>query len=313
VNPLYGAEYVLDLLLLYKKHKGKTMTVPVRRHAYLQQTFSQIQFREEEELDARALASHINKESDSFSFLSNSLKMLVPFKLAASGQDPRETKDERVNILVPLSGRYDIFVRFMANFERVCLIPNQNVKLLILLFSTDNNTERVKQVELMREYHMKYPRTEMEIKPVAGSFSRALALEVGSSHFSNSSLLFYCDVDLLFTADFLGRCRGNTVRGEQTYFPIIFSQYDPKVVYAKSLDDVGAFSSVKGVALDEPDKTFFDEFSSGNISIPWQEEMIETGLYGELNVWGVDGALPNDLRRESILEQPPKSSTCSVA
>ncbi|XP_056435763.1 rhodopsin kinase GRK1 [Gadus chalcogrammus] len=88
---------------------------------------------------------------------------------------------------------------------------------------------------------------------------------------------------------------------------------DPKVVYAKSLDDVGAFSSVKGVALDEPDKTFFDEFSSGNISIPWQEEMIETGLYGELNVWGVDGALPNDLRRESILEQPPKSSTCSVA
>ncbi|CAL8246578.1 unnamed protein product [Lota lota] len=232
VNPLYGAEYVLDLLLLYKKHKGKTMTVPVRRHAYLQQTFSQIQFREEEELDARALASHINKESDSFSFLSNSLKMLVPFKLATSGQDPRETKDEKVNILVPLSGRYDIFVRFMANFERVCLIPNQNVKLLILLFSTDNNTERVKQVELMREYHMKYPRTEMEIKPVAGSFSRALALEVGSSHFSNSSLLFYCDVDLLFTTDFLKRCRGNTVLGEQTYFPIIFSQYDPKVVYA---------------------------------------------------------------------------------
>ncbi|KAG7220843.1 hypothetical protein INR49_031582 [Caranx melampygus] len=232
VNPLYGAEYVLDLLLLYKKHKGKTMTVPVRRHAYLQQTFSQIQFREEEEMDARALASHINKESDSLSFLSNSLKMLVPFKLATSGQDQREPKEKKVNILVPLSGRYDIFVRFMANFERVCLIPNQNVKLLILLFSTDNNTEQVKQVELMREYHMKYPRAEMEIKPVAGSFSRALALEVGSLHFSNNSLLFYCDVDLLFTSDFLKRCRSNTALGEQTYFPIIFSQYDPKVVYA---------------------------------------------------------------------------------
>ncbi|KAF3687021.1 Chondroitin sulfate synthase 1 [Channa argus] len=232
VNPLYGAEYVLDLLLLYKKHKGKTMTVPVRRHAYLQQTFSQIQFREEEEMDARVLASHINKESDSLSFLSNSLKMLVPFKLATSGQDTREPKEKKVNILVPLSGRYDSFVRFMANFERVCLIPNQNVKLLILLFSTDNNTERVKQVELMREYHMKYPRAEMEIKPVAGSFSRALALDVGSLHFSNDSLLFYCDVDLLFSSDFLKRCRTNTVLGEQTYFPIIFSQYDPKVVYA---------------------------------------------------------------------------------
>ncbi|KAM3607826.1 uncharacterized protein V6R79_014630 [Siganus canaliculatus] len=87
---------------------------------------------------------------------------------------------------------------------------------------------------------------------------------------------------------------------------------DPKRVYAKSLDDVGAFSSVKGVALEDPDKTFFDEFSSGNISIPWQEEMIDMGIYGELNVWGPEGGVPDDLRRESILEQP-KSSTCCVS
>ncbi|KAM9805158.1 rhodopsin kinase GRK1-like [Neosynchiropus ocellatus] len=87
---------------------------------------------------------------------------------------------------------------------------------------------------------------------------------------------------------------------------------DPRVVYAKSLDDVGAFSSVKGVTLEDPDKTFFEEFASGNISIPWQEEMIEMGVYGELNLWGPEGTVPNDLRRESILEQP-KSSTCSVS
>ncbi|XP_041663289.1 rhodopsin kinase GRK1-like [Cheilinus undulatus] len=87
---------------------------------------------------------------------------------------------------------------------------------------------------------------------------------------------------------------------------------DPKVVYAKSLDDVGAFSSVKGVTLEDSDKTFFDEFSSGNIPIPWQEEMIDMGIYGELNLWGPEGTLPNDLRRESILEQP-KSSTCCVS
>lgn len=88
---------------------------------------------------------------------------------------------------------------------------------------------------------------------------------------------------------------------------------DSKTVYAKDLDDVGAFSTVKGVQLEDVDKDFFDEFASGNISIPWQEEMIETGIYGELTVWGPGGALPNDLRRESILEQPPKSSTCTVS
>ncbi|XP_077583782.1 rhodopsin kinase GRK1 [Stigmatopora nigra] len=87
---------------------------------------------------------------------------------------------------------------------------------------------------------------------------------------------------------------------------------DPKVVYAKSLDDVGAFSSVKGVALEDPDKSFFDEFSTGNVPLPWQEEMIDMGIYGELNLWGPEGGVPDDLRRESILERP-KSSTCCVS
>uniref|UniRef100_H3CVN9 G protein-coupled receptor kinase n=1 Tax=Tetraodon nigroviridis TaxID=99883 RepID=H3CVN9_TETNG len=88
---------------------------------------------------------------------------------------------------------------------------------------------------------------------------------------------------------------------------------DSKTVYAKDVDDVGAFSTVKGVQLEDADRRFFDEFATGNISIPWQEEMIETGVYGELTVWRPDGSLPNDLRRESILERPPKSSTCAVS
>ncbi|CAK6965912.1 rhodopsin kinase GRK1 [Scomber scombrus] len=88
---------------------------------------------------------------------------------------------------------------------------------------------------------------------------------------------------------------------------------DSKTVYAKNINDVGAFSTVKGVQLENKDNEFFDEFASGNISIPWQEEMIEMGIYGELTVWGPNSTLPNDLRRESILEQPPKSSTCTLS
>ncbi|XP_028291619.1 rhodopsin kinase GRK1 isoform X2 [Gouania willdenowi] len=85
-----------------------------------------------------------------------------------------------------------------------------------------------------------------------------------------------------------------------------------RTVYAKDLDNVGAFSTVKGVQLGDKDEDFFDEFASGNISIPWQEEMIETGIYEELTLWGPGGTLPKDLRRESILEQSAKSSTCIV-
>ncbi|XP_067848363.1 rhodopsin kinase GRK1 [Heptranchias perlo] len=89
---------------------------------------------------------------------------------------------------------------------------------------------------------------------------------------------------------------------------------DSKTVYAKDIQDVGAFSTVKGVTFEDSDKNFFEQFATGNISIPWQEEMIETGVFDELNVWGADGALPNDLRGESILAVPPsKSGVCSIA
>ncbi|XP_033027088.1 rhodopsin kinase GRK1-like [Lacerta agilis] len=86
---------------------------------------------------------------------------------------------------------------------------------------------------------------------------------------------------------------------------------DPKVVYAKDIGDVGAFSTVKGVVLDETDKAFYDDFSTGNIPIPWQEEMVETGVFGELNVSWAKGTTPKDLDRNA----PPtttssKSGTC---
>lgn len=243
VNPTYGAEYILDLLLLYKRHKGKKVTVPVRRHAYLQQSFSRIQLAEHEALDAEALAAGVNQEAGSLSFLSGSLRRLVPFRLLPGGgghrgpapgpgepRDPR--RDAKINILIPLSGRYDMFARFMGHFEKTCLAPpGQNVRLVVLLFNSDSNPDKARQVELMRDYRARYPRADMRVLPVAGEFSRALALEVGSAQFGNDSLLFFCDVDLVFTAEFLQRCRANAVPGRQVYFPIIFSQYDPKVVH----------------------------------------------------------------------------------
>ncbi|MBZ3873034.1 Chondroitin sulfate synthase 1 [Sciurus carolinensis] len=76
------------------------MTVPVRRQAYLQQTFGKIHFEEHEELDAQELASRINQDSGSLSFLSNSLKKLVPFQLRGSKKEHKQPKDKMINILI---------------------------------------------------------------------------------------------------------------------------------------------------------------------------------------------------------------------
>lgn len=40
LDPIYGVDLILDLLLVYRKYRGHKMTVQVRRHAYIQQTFS---------------------------------------------------------------------------------------------------------------------------------------------------------------------------------------------------------------------------------------------------------------------------------
>lgn len=90
---------------------------------------------------------------------------------------------------------------------------------------------------------------------------------------------------------------------------------DSRTVYAKNIEDVGAFSTVKGVIFDKADIEFFQEFASGNCPIPWQEEMIETGIFGELNVWRPDGEMPDDMKGVTREQAGPtsKSGMCVVS
>lgn len=45
-NTLHGQDMILDLLLVYKKYRGKKMTVTVRRHVYVQRSFTDIKIKE---------------------------------------------------------------------------------------------------------------------------------------------------------------------------------------------------------------------------------------------------------------------------
>ncbi|XP_044271451.1 G protein-coupled receptor kinase 2 [Tribolium madens] len=70
---------------------------------------------------------------------------------------------------------------------------------------------------------------------------------------------------------------------------------DPHAVYAKDVLDIEQFSTVKGVNIDESDSSFYSKFNSGCVSIPWQNEMIETDCFRQLNVFGVNGTRSSDL------------------
>lgn len=45
-NSMHGHDLILDLLLVYKKYRGKKMTVPVRKHLYVQRSFTETRIRE---------------------------------------------------------------------------------------------------------------------------------------------------------------------------------------------------------------------------------------------------------------------------
>nr|CAD2135694.1 unnamed protein product [Meloidogyne enterolobii] len=58
-------------------------------------------------------------------------------------------------------------------------------------------------------------------------------------------------------------------------------------------------STVKGVRLDDGDKDFYKKFNTGSVSIPWQNEMIETECFRELNHFYINGVIVSDLRKDA--------------
>ncbi|XP_055240380.2 G protein-coupled receptor kinase 4 isoform X9 [Gorilla gorilla gorilla] len=70
---------------------------------------------------------------------------------------------------------------------------------------------------------------------------------------------------------------------------------DPHAVYCKDVLDIEQFSAVKGIYLDTADEDFYARFATGCVSIPWQNEMIESGCFKDINKSESEEALPLDL------------------
>uniref|UniRef100_A0A665VQ81 G protein-coupled receptor kinase n=1 Tax=Echeneis naucrates TaxID=173247 RepID=A0A665VQ81_ECHNA len=82
---------------------------------------------------------------------------------------------------------------------------------------------------------------------------------------------------------------------------------DPRQVYCSDVQDIDEFSTVKGVILDNIDTNFYSKFNTGSVPTSWQNEMIETGCFSELNVFGPFGSRPPDLDWSQTPESPKRS------
>ena len=151
------------------------------------------------------------------------------FNFNSQEEDPVQGKI--INFILPLSGRYEIFQRFLQNYEDICLTSGEKTSLLVVLYQHKSENTFNKTINLIEQLKYKYRSASMEILPVSGDFSRARALDLGASKLQIDDLMLFIDVDVVFTGSALNRIRLNTLPGRRIYFPIVFSQYDPKVVY----------------------------------------------------------------------------------
>lgn len=221
LDPMHGPDYILDLLLVYRKYRGRKMSMNVRRHAYLQQAFLPVEIREEAGVIA-VEDSGVGAKVKSFihMFAGNPASPAVVSK-----------KAEHIDIIMPLMGRFKIFQRFMDNIENVILKPRANARLVLVLYKAQDDPSAHQQtLDLVQQYKDKYGQEYIEVVETTSEFSRGPGLQLGAERCSQDSLLFFIDVDIIFTPSSLERVRSNTHKGSHVYFPIVFSQFDPEPV-----------------------------------------------------------------------------------
>lgn len=128
-------------------------------------------------------------------------------------------------------------------------------------------------------FYFRYPEHEIRYIPVAGEFSRGLALEIGASQYKNDSLLFLCDVDVVFNSSFIDRCRSNTIQGRSVYYPILFSQFQTASVTASVRNNPYLLDKNFG---------YWRSFGYGLLCV-YQSDFAATGGYDtSIHGWGME-------------------------
>ena len=221
-----------------------------------------------------------------------------------------------INFLLTLSGRQENFIRFLLNFKKEFLEKDEIVNLIVAFFpknndcrysqnNTDNylivrydferrpqihrdmNFKTSKEVrflqEKLNELQSDYPERKIKLILIEGrDFSRGIGLQEASKYVdSMDEIIFFCDVDLVFTTEILSHIRRNTVQGQRVYYPIFFSQFDPAVVYVQNPPPSSYFSFKE---LDG----FWRYFSYGMLSIFKSDFSKTIGFNMEIRGWGLE-------------------------
>nr|XP_046163233.1 chondroitin sulfate N-acetylgalactosaminyltransferase 1-like [Oncorhynchus gorbuscha] len=191
-----------------------------------------------------------------------------------------DTADVRINIIVPLSQRADKFRHFMHNFREVCVRQDGRIHLTVVYFGKDQMNEVRSTLEnTSREINFK----NFTLLQLNEEFSRGRGLDVGARAWKGGNvLLFFCDVDIYFTADFLNTCRLNTQPGKKVFYPVLFSQYNPTLIYGNH----DYIPPVEQQLVIKKDTGFWRDFGFG-MTCQYRSDFINIGGFDvDIKGWG---------------------------
>nr|XP_039274123.1 chondroitin sulfate synthase 1-like [Styela clava] len=288
-NPLTSFDMISTLKAIVSIHKKKiTMYM---NNIHYRRTFANLAtfFKEQIPLDIQNLRFKISDKN-----------RLIMY--------PISPLSERVNFIMALSGRPENLVRFLQNYKDVFLSKDERVSLTVVYFpeifhinynrtegpvNMDDKTASMMDetsefvLQNLKHAGKEFPGAEFNFIKVTGglAFSRGAGLQIGAKRMqhddTNDELLFFCDVDLLFSRGILNHIRRSTIRGKQVYYPTFFSQYDPNIVYANQKPPKSHFF-IEEIA------GFWRTFSYGMVSI-YKTDFEKTGGFDlSIEGWGLE-------------------------
>lgn len=188
-----------------------------------------------------------------------------------------------VNFILPLSGRYNIFKRFLKTYEYTLI--NEVTKLFVILYrNEDSPTDFTQTIQLINRFNSKYPNSVIIIKSNE-TFSRGKALQLGIDHLQDDDLLLLIDVDMIFNNNAIERVRRNTALNNKIYFPIVYSLYSPKLLN-KTYNDHDYLEFSQNI-IDE-ENGFWRQFGFGIVGL-YKSDYVQLGGFNLLiSGWGYE-------------------------
>ncbi|XP_067270685.1 chondroitin sulfate N-acetylgalactosaminyltransferase 1 [Pseudorasbora parva] len=192
-----------------------------------------------------------------------------------------DTSQILINIILPLAERLDAFRQFLQRFSEACVGQDGRTHLTVVLFGS--KIEEVKVILDQMSRRTQY--RNVTLIRVDEEFSRARGLDIGARAWKRSDvLLLFCDVDVHFTADFLSSCRMNTQPGKKVFYPVMFSQYNPEVIYGQHVP------SAEDQLVIRKDSGYWKDSDFG-MTCQYRSDFMNIGGFGA----SVTGSAPEDL------------------